>query len=346
LPREDWFDEIPKVELHLHLEGAIPLPAMWELVEKYGATDQVPTIEALAERFRYTNFDHFIEAWVWKCGLTRELDDFTLIAEAVATHLRDQNIRYVEAFYSPPDYAVHGLSTAGITCAVRAGLDRVDDIRVNLVADLVRDYGAERAARTLEELAEVADQGVIGIGIGGSEGKYPPAPFAPVYERARALGFRTSAHAGEAAGAASVWGAVRDLGVDRIGHGTRAIEDPALIEYLAGHLAGHLAGRRIPLEMCPISNVRTAVVPDLAAHPIRSFLDRGLLVTVNTDDPAMFQTSLAHEYRELCRVHGLSRADILGLIDNAVTACWLDDQDRDALRRSLHGHPAWAAGLE
>lgn len=91
----DWFDEIPKVELHLHLEGAIPLPAMWELVKKYGATDQVPTIEALARRFRYTDFDHFIEAWVWKCGLTRELDDFTLIAQAVATHLRDQNIRYV-----------------------------------------------------------------------------------------------------------------------------------------------------------------------------------------------------------------------------------------------------------
>jgi adenosine deaminase len=335
-PGDDWFDDIPKVELHLHLEGAIPLPAMWELVKKYGATDQVPTIEALARRFRYTDFDHFIEAWVWKCGLTRELDDFTLIAQAVATHLRDQNIRYVEAFYSPPDYAVHGLSTADITHAVRAGLDRVADIRVNLVADLVRDYGVERAARTLEELAEVADQGVIGIGIGGSEGAYPPEPFARVYARARELGFRTSAHAGEAAGAASVWGAVRELGVDRIGHGTRASEDPALIEHLAEH--------RIPLEMCPISNVRTAVIPDLEAHPIRNFLDRGLLVTVNTDDPAMFQTSLAHEYRELCRVHGLRPADILGLIDNAVTACWLDDQDRDALRQSLHDNPAWTAG--
>ncbi len=331
-----WLAAVPKVELHLHLEGAIPLPAMWELLGKYGGRDEVATMEALEARFRYSDFDHFIATWMWKNRFIRELDDFTFIAEAVAGSLRDQNIRYVEAFYSPPDFAVHGLGTAEITRAVRTGLDRVDGIRVNLVADFVRDFGAERASRTLDELVEVVDLGVIGVGIGGSEAPYPPELFADVYERARACGFRTSAHAGEAAGPGSVWGAIRTLRVDRIGHGTRAEEDDALVE--------HLGRAQIPLEMCPMSNVRTQVVTNLAAHPIRRFLDRGLLVTVNTDDPAMFQTALASEYGGLRAVHGLSRADILALIDNAVTASWLSDPDKQALRRELHDHPSWTEG--
>lgn len=332
----DWFDDIPKVELHLHLEGAIPLQAMWELVQKYSGPGQVPTLADLEARFRYTDFGHFIETWVWKNGFIRELEDFTFLAEAVATHLRAQNIRYVEAFYSPPDFASHGLGPADITHAVRAGLDRVSGIRIQLIADLVRDYGPERAARALAEIAEVKDQGVIGIGIGGSEAPYPPELFADVYERARALGFRTTAHAGEAAGASSMWGAIRVLGVDRIGHGTRAHEDPALVDFLARE--------RIPLEMCPVSNVRTAVVATLADHPVRNYVDRGLLVTINTDDPAMFQTSLAHEYRELCRVHGLDRTHILAFIDDAVTASWLGDAGKAALRAELRQDPAWSLG--
>jgi adenosine deaminase len=329
----DWFERVPKVELHLHLEGAIPLPALWELVKKYGGDQEVATPAALEERFRFRDFTHFIDTWIWKNRFLRELDDFTFVAEAVARHLRDQNIRYVEAFYSPPDFARHGLDVAGITAAVRAGLDRVADIRVALVGDLVRDDGPERAGRTLDALAEVRDLGVIGIGIGGSEGPFPPEPFAGVYESARALGFRTSAHAGEAAGPASIWGAIRALRVDRIGHGARAAEDPELVAYLAEH--------RVPLEMCPISNVRTAVVPALGAHPIRRFVEHGLMVTVNTDDPAMFQTSLAHEYRELARVHDFTHAEIRMLIGHCVDASWLSSEEKARLRVSLATDPGW-----
>jgi adenosine deaminase len=271
---------------------------------------------------------------MWKNGFLRELDDFTFVAEAVARDLRAQNIRYVEAFYSPPDFAGQaGLDVAGITAAMRAGIARVPDIEIDLVADVVRNYGPARAQRTLDALVEVRDQGVIGIGIGGSEAPCPPEPFAEVYERARGLGFRTSAHAGEGAGPASIWGAIRALRVDRLGHGTRAAEDPALVAYLAEH--------RVPLEMCPISNVRTAVVSDLAAHPIRRFHDLGLVVTVNTDDPAMFQTSLAHEYRELARVHGFTHAEIRALIDSAVEASWLAPAGKARLRALLAADPGW-----
>lgn len=327
----DWFDDLPKVELHIHLEGAIPLPTMWRLLTKYGGSGDTPTPAALAERFQYTDFDHFLRTWLWKNQFIRELDDFELIGESVAMHLRAQNVRYVEAFYSPPDFAPIGLSTAEITRAMRAGLDRIDGIHVNLIADLVRNYGPKRGAQTLAELAELKEFGVIGIGIGGAEAPYPPEMFKAVFERAREIGFHTTAHAGEAAGANSIWGAIRALAVERIGHGTRAHEDPALLDYLAAH--------QIPLEMCPISNVRTAVVKSLKQHPIRDYIDRGLLVTVNTDDPAMFQTSLAEEYRALCRVHGLDRSDISQLVENAVEACWLDSDEKASLRQRIRVQP-------
>jgi len=336
MPRADadWFDSVPKVELHVHLEGAIPLPALAELALKYGERDAAD-IEALRERFRFRDFAHFIDTWVWKNGLLRELDDFSFIAEAVARDLAAQRVLYAELFYSPPDFAKRGLEAGGITEAVRKGFDRVDGIELRLVADLVRDFGPVRAARTLEEIAEARSLGVIGIGIGGSEHEFPPEPFAMVFERARELGFRTSAHAGEAAGADSVRGAVDALRVDRVGHGTRAVEDPALV--------AELKARRIPLEMCPISNVRTRVVPDLAAHPIRDFFDAGLLVTVNTDDPAMFQTSLANEYRELARVHGFTFDEIRRLIESAVAASWLDDEGKARLLEKLKVDAGWGA---
>jgi adenosine deaminase len=338
LPRRshepDWFDAIPKVELHVHLEGAIPLPALFELVRKYdsGAAGSLGELEA---RFRYRDFPHFIETWVWKNAFLRELDDFAFIAEAAARGLREQHVLYAEAFCSPPDFAARGLAVGSIVETIRRGLDRVPGIVVNLVADLVRDFGPERAGRTLDALAEVTGAGVIGIGIGGSEHEFPPAPFAEVFERARGLGFRTSAHAGEAAGPSSVRAALEALRVDRIGHGTRAAEDPALVEVLAA--------RQVPLELCPISNVRTGVVPDLAAHPIRAFFERGLLATVNTDDPAMFDTSLAGEYRELARVHGFTRAEICRLVENAARASWLAEGAKAELLARLRADPGWAA---
>jgi adenosine deaminase len=331
-PEPDWFDAIPKVELHVHLEGAIPLPALFELVRKYdsGAAGSLADLEA---RFRYRDFPHFIETWVWKNGFLRELDDFAFIAEAVARDLRGQHVLYAEAFCSPPDFAARGLPVGGMVEAIRRGLGRVPGIVVNLVADLVRDTGPERAGRTLDALAEVKGSGVIGIGIGGSEHEFPPAPFAEVFERARELGFRTSAHAGEAAGPSSVREALETLRVDRIGHGTRAAEDTALVDVLAA--------RQVPVELCPISNVRTGVVPDLRAHPIRAFFERGLLVTVNTDDPAMFDTSLAREYRELARVHGFTRAEICGLVENAARASWLSDGAKAQLLARLRADPEW-----
>ena len=311
-----YFQRLPKVELHLHLEGAIPLPALWQLVQKYRGDAEVPTIDALAARFRYRDFRHFIQTWVWKNQFLREYDDFTFVATEIARDLACQNVLYVEAFYSPGDFHRAGLETQRITEAIRKGLGQVARVEIALITDLVRDYGPERGQVTLDAIREIRDQfGIVGIGIGGSEHRCPPEPFAPVYERARALGFRTTAHAGEVCGPESVWGAIRALRVDRIGHATSAFQDPALVDYLARH--------RIPVELCVISNLRTGAVRSIAAHPAREYFERGIPLSVNTDDPKLFNNSLAEEYLALHTELGFTTAEIHSLIEDGVRSSWL-----------------------
>jgi len=328
-----WFESLPKVELHVHLEGAIPHAALWELIRKYGGDPSVPNLEALKQRFEYRDFSHFINTWSWKNQFLREYEDFTSIAEVTAQDLAAQNIRYAEMFFSPSLFVRHGLKVQKLAEAVRAGLDRAAAITIALVADLVRDYGPKAEARTLAKLKEVKDQGVIGIGIGGSEKQFPPEPFEPVYREARRLGFHTNAHAGEAEGAKSIWGTIERLQVQRIGHGTRAHEDPSLVEYLTE--------MQIPLEMCPLSNVRTGVVDKLANHPIREYFQQGIPVTVNTDDPKMFGTSLAKEYRSLVEECGFSRREICRLILAAIESSWLPADRKQSLARSFRKDPSW-----
>jgi adenosine deaminase len=331
--KQDGFDLVPKVELHLHLEGAIPYDVLWELVRKYGGDPSVKNLEALKDKFVFRDFPHFIETWIWKNRFIREYEDFTLFAEAVARDLAAQNIRYAEVFYTPSDFRRISLETQKITEVIRSGLDRVSGIKTMLIADFCRDDGIENAARVLEELNEVRNLGVIGVTIGGSEQSFPPEPFADVYEKARKLGFHTSAHAGEAAGAASVWGAIRSLKVERIGHGTRIFEDPRLVDYIAE--------KGIPLEVCPISNVKTRVVSSLKEHPVKSYFDRGVIVTINTDDPKMFGNSLAQEYRTLQSELGFSQLDIRKLILNGIQASWLPEKEKKKLVSSFINDPAW-----
>ena len=331
--RETWYDKVPKVELHIHLEGAIPHDALWELIQKYGGESSVPSLEALRSRFRYRDFKHFMGTWVWKNQFLREYEDFTLIAEAVARDQVRQNIRYTEAFFAPSEFTVHGLETQKLTEAIRIGLSRVPQTEIALVADLVRSRELDDASRNLEEINEVKDLGVIGITIGGSEHDYPPERFAGIYERARQLGFHTSAHAGEAAGPESVWGAIRSLKVERIGHGTRAIEDERLVEYIAEH--------RIPIEICLISNVKTNVVESIKKHPVRHYFDRGIPISINTDDPKMFGNSLAEEYYVLGKNLGFSREEIRTTILQAIEASWLPEDKKQELVKAFRDDPKW-----
>ncbi|MCY4229586.1 MAG: adenosine deaminase [Alphaproteobacteria bacterium] len=323
--RDEWLATLPKAELHLHLEGAIPLPALFELIQTAGGNPAVPTIEALRQRLVYPDFPAFIDTWIWKNSFLRSYDDFTFIAEAVAADLARQNIRYAELFFSPSRFADLGLTPARLAKAIRSGFDLVPEITLYLIADLVRDLGPRNAAGTLAEIVDVADEaGILGIGIGGSEHLYPPEPFAPVYDLARKAGLRTSAHAGEAAGAQSVRGAVEVLRVDRVGHALRAEEDEAVIDLLAEI--------GVVLELCPLSNLATGVIRRPEDHPVRRYWERGLNITVNTDDPGMFHNSLAGEYALLMDVFGFDRAEICRLAAAALEGAWCRPEEKAALR--------------
>ena len=322
------FATMPKTELHLHLEGAIPLSAMWTLVERHGGDPEVPDAKALTDRFAYRDFTHFIDTWIWKNRFLDTYDAFEFAAESVARSLVDQNIVYAEAFFSPSDFLRHGLGSAELALAIRRGLDRVNGIDVALIVDLVRDTGPERAARTFEEVREVVTEaGVIGIGLGGSEAEYPAELFTDVYRRAANAGFRLTAHAGEAAGPSSVRAALSALRVERIGHGVRAVEDDELLR--------DLTERQVPLEVCPTSNIRTGVVSSWEQHPAAILIDAGAMVTINTDDPAMFGCTLAGEYGVVADRFGFGDATIRRLAQNTIDASWADPATKQRLSRQL-----------
>jgi adenosine deaminase len=329
----NWCRSLPKVELHVHLEGAIPIPTLWKLVQKYGGDPLVPDENALREYFRFRDFPHFIELWIWKNKFLREYEDFTFFSAAVAEELKSENIRYAETFFSPGRFKQEGLETGRLLESVRAGLDSVQGIEVALIPDLVRDLGPTVASEVLEEVAAVRSLGVIGIGLGGSEHNHPPELFTDVYRRARELGLHTTVHAGEAAGADSVRGAIDALEVERIGHGTRAIEDPELM--------GRLAELQLPVEMCPLSNVATAVVPSIADHPVRQFFDQGLMVSINSDDPAMFGHSLSQDYAALMNDLSFTPDEVRTLILNGIESSWLEPERKSALRAAFVGVPDW-----
>jgi adenosine deaminase len=326
---------VPKAELHLHLEGAIPHVALFELIGRHGGDPAIATVADIERRFRFRDFPHFIEMWIWKNGFLRSYADFTFIAEAMARDLAAQNVRYAEVHFSPARFRDQGLAMATLAQAIRRGLQTVPAVEIALIADLVRDLGPEQALATVGEVAEVASEaGIVAIGMGGSEHAHPPAPFAPAFARARAHGLHTTAHAGEVAGPDSIRGALDALAVERIGHGLRAEEDPDLVDLLAE--------RQVPLEMCPLSNVATGVTKAIAMHPIRRYFDRGLMITVSTDDPGMFGNPLTTELAVLSDTFGFTLTEHRRLQLNAVAAAFLPPDRKAALAASIADDPAWS----
>jgi adenosine deaminase len=324
-----WIHEIPKVELHIHLEGAFSIETLWQLIQKYNGVKEVGSIEKLIDRFQFRNFDHFIDNWMWKDGFIREYEDFTLIASDAAKRLAQCNVRYAEFHFTPAGFLDNGLSVGRVVEAIRKGFDEhTDAIKLNLIADLCRDTGPKAGEAVLERLRELKDDfGVIGIGLGGPETNFPPEPYEPVFEKARQFGFRTTAHAGEAAGPRSVWGALHACKAERIGHATRAIEDADLVEFLRIN--------RIPLELCPISNYKLKIVPKIENHPVRRYFDAGMCVFVNTDDPMFFQNTMDDEYALLVGSFGFTRNELLVLTRNAAKAAWCDEAVKNEFEMKL-----------
>jgi adenosine deaminase len=322
---------LPKTELHLHLEGAVPDAALLELIRKYGDGKMFPDTEAVRAKLQHGDFSQFVEAWLWKNKYLREYDDFRLIAAGLARNLAGNGVWYAEVSFSPGDFQKHGLRLQPLAQAIRRGIDESgttfngsESIRINLIVDLVRDFGPERGLRWLEETREIAaESGIVAIGIGGQELEFPPEPYARIFRRAEAFGLHRVAHAGECAGAASVWAALNELGVERIGHGTRSFEDAALV--------AHLRRERIPLEVCLTSNVCTGVVPAIRQHPFPDYFRSGLRIALSSDDPAMFDTDIVAEYAKAKAEFELSDRELLRIARTGFEAAFLPEPDRAAL---------------
>jgi len=317
---------MPKIELHLHLEGAFTVEFLFELIQKYGGDPSVKTIQDLEKKFVFKDFSHFIETWFWKNQFFREPADFEQSTYFTLENLHNQNVIYAEVFYSPWDFEQFGLQVEAITEATLSGVQRAEKdfgIKCQLIADLCRDYGAEKAIDRFSQIIPYRDKGLIGIGLGGSEQRFPPKPFKQVYKMAKAKYFHRVAHAGEAAGPDSIWGAIKSLEIERIGHGVRAIEDPALVDYLQE--------KQLPLEICVTSNLKTVVFPAVEAHPIKQFFDNGLFVTINSDDPTMFGTTITDEYVLLYEKLDFTPESIKSLTINAAKASFLSDSEKQIL---------------
>ncbi len=324
----NFLNGLPKVELHIHLEGSIPLETLWELIKKYHGDKELGSIDNLRGRFKYKDFHHFLDTWIWKDQFIREYDDITFFADAVANDLKSQNIQYAELHFTPAGFMAKDLKTGLVVEAIKKGFkNHTNDITLNLIADLCRNCDLETVDQVLDEIIELKDPTVLGIGLGGDEKNYPPHIFKNSFEKAKKHGLMITVHAGEAAGAESIWGAIRDLKAERIGHGTRAYEDDNLLEYLRE--------TQIPVEMCPLSNLCTRVVTNIKEHPIKKYFDLGLNISVNTDDPKMFNNNLAEEYLVLVTELGFNLSDIKQIISNAIRASWCSDMTKTELMNEL-----------
>jgi aminodeoxyfutalosine deaminase len=303
---ESYLHAAPKAELHLHLEGSIRPETVLQLARRNGVSLPAESVEGLREWYRFRDFRHFVEVYVAVSRCLRRAADYELIVYELGAELARQHVRYAEVTFSPSTHELHlnvphGTYFPGLS----RGRERVKrDFGVVLawVFDIVRATPIPTAfADYVTRVAiEGKDEGVVALGLGGLEAGNPPEPFAPWFERARGAGLHSAPHAGEIAGPESVWGALRVLGAERIGHGVRAAEDPALV--------AHLVASGVPLEICPTSNIRLGVYPNFAAHPLRALHDAGVRLTVNSDDPALFNTTLQDEVATLSQAFGFTES--------------------------------------
>ena len=328
---------LPKAELHLHLEGTVDPATLAELSRRHPtplATEnnrytniadsgRVFTEEEAEALYQYKDFTGFLLAFKAVTERLRTADDYELITYRMMQKLHAQNVVHAEVYVSVGVVHWRGGDFAPLFEGLERGRVRGErDFGMSLywIFDAVRHFGVDAAQRVLDEAIRLKSDSVVGIGLGGDERRAAPELFRDVYARAASHGLRLTVHAGETAGPESIWAALRDLKADRIGHGLRAKEDPELVKYLAD--------QQVPVEVCISSNVLTGCCATVEEHPIRKLFDAGILVTLNTDDPDMFRTSLVREYQLAQDVFGFSAAELRQLAENSVRASFLPDDKR------------------
>jgi len=326
---ESFIRHLPKVELHLHLEGSVQPETLHELSRSKGRLEK-ETRDWISQRarqgYRYRNFEDFLQAFKLVTLLLETPDDYATATTRLIEGLARQNVEYAEVIFAagvvlwkkqPLDAIFEATASAARQAQKSFG------VRVQWIFDAIRHFGAEHTREVLRWAERFRPQGVVALGIGGDETRGPAELFTEVFREAREMGLHVVAHAGEACGPESIRKALELLGAERIGHGLSAARDPAVLALLRD--------RQIPLEVCPTSNVATGVLASIEDHPLPRFLEAGLVVTLNTDDPAMFGTNLVQEYLLAAKTFSLSRGQILHLWQNAIRAAFLPEDDKLSL---------------
>jgi len=313
-PPSSFLRQLPKAELHLHLEGAIEPGTLLELRQRHGEHGTRAEIDAL---YRYEDFPGFLLAFKNITEHLRTPDDYELITYRLMQRLKEENVLHAEVYVSVGVCLWRKQDFAAIFEGLDHGRARgARDFGISLlwIFDAVRQLGAEAAQKVFELAVGRLDRHVVGIGIGGDEQKGPPELFRDGYAWAADRGLRLTAHAGETGPPESVWGAL-NLRAERIGHGLTAFHDVDLVE--------ELAQRQVPVEICLTSNLRTGLCPNLNDHPAKSYFDQGVMITLNSDDPAMFGTTLAREYQIAQQMFGFTDEHLRELARNSFEASFL-----------------------
>lgn len=323
---------MPKVELHVHLEGSTRPETLLKLAKRHGIDLPANDIEGLREWYRFTDFMHFVHVY-WKCAeCLKTPDDIEFIAREFLQGQADQNVLHSEATYTPlTQYRQCGISFRDQLDAInraRTWGEAELGVAMGLTIDIPRELCTEEESLMVADWAiEGFGNGVTAFGLGGAEVGFPPEQFKNAFDRARAAGLPSVPHAGETEGPASIKGSLDALGAIRIGHGVRCLEDPELV--------AELRDRKIVLEVCPTSNVCLGVFPSFDAHPLPRLVEEGLTVTINSDDPPMFSTTLTHEFEEANRAFGWGLAEFERLTMNAVEGALVSDDRRAELRQAV-----------
>ena len=330
----DFIAGLPKAELHVHHIGSATPRIVSALAARHPGT--VPSDpDELRSFFAFRDFAHFIEVYLAVVDLVRTADDVRTLTYEVARDMTGQGLRYVELTCTPHTSVIRGIPIEAFTEAIedaRVAAERDFGLVLRWIYDIPGELGVPAADASLGYVQRHAPDALVGFGLGGPEIGVPRPQFQPHFEAARALGLHSVPHAGETTGPETVWDAVRLLGAERIGHGISAAQDPELL--------AHLAAEGITLEVCPSSNVATRAVATLDDHPLRALVDAGVPVTVNSDDPPMFNTSLVEEYAVAARLLDLDEQGVADLARTAASASFAPESVKASLLAEIDAYAA------
>ena len=317
--RAAFIARLPKSELHLHIEGSLEPELMFELAQRNDVAIPFANVEEVRAAYAFSNLQDFLDIYYKGMGVLHTEQDFYDLTTAYLARAHADALRHVEIFFDPQGHTERGVAFATVVTGITRALDDAQaryGITSKLIMCFLRHLDEADAEATLEEALPYLGR-IDGVGLDSSEVGHPPAKFARVFARARSLGLKIVAHAGEEGPPAYVYEALDLLGVDRIDHGNRSLEDPALV--------ARLAAESITLTVCPLSNLKLCVVDDLAAHPLKIMLDAGLCATVNSDDPSYFGGYVNANYQTVADALDLSKAELVTLARNSFTGSFLDD---------------------